>query len=107
MLMALNMVPDYRVPQLLNAMGCIQYSPSIASHIKLQKSIEPGHSWEIQLRGCSIWVVELIRRQILRQHSDAEVNAILIDFFLYDMAKSKERDGDEMLPHHRCRTVWY
>ena len=42
------------------------------------------------LRGA----VELMRREILRQHPEAvEVNAVLIDFFLYDLAKEKESSG--------------
>lgn len=44
--------------------------------------------------GCSIWAVELIRREIVRAHPDAtNVNAVLIDFFLYDLAKEREALG--------------
>jgi hypothetical protein len=39
--------------------------------------------------------VELIRREILRQHPEATgVNAVLIDFFLYDLAKEREAAGE-------------
>lgn len=46
-------------------------------------------------RGCSIWAVELIRRQIVSSHPEVErqINAVLIDFFLYDLAKEKEAQG--------------
>jgi hypothetical protein len=49
----------------------------------------------------------LIRREILKKHPDAKVNAILIDFFLYDTAT--ERDAGELdeTPHHRTRSIWY
>lgn len=58
--------------------------------------------------GCSIWCVEMIRREIMRQHPEAKVNAILIDFFLYDTMKEREKDGDEkLIPHHRTRSIWY
>jgi hypothetical protein len=57
--------------------------------------------------GCSIWCVELIRREILRRNPDAKVNAILIDFFLYDTMKDKEKTGKEEIPHHRTRSIWY
>lgn len=59
------------------------------------------------LVGCSIWCVELIRREIVRQHPDAKVNAILIDFFLYDTMKEMEAAGKESMPHHRTRSIWY
>lgn len=57
--------------------------------------------------GCSIWAIELLRREILKLQPDAKVNAILLDFFLYDLAKEKEKAGEETLPHHRTRSIWY
>jgi hypothetical protein len=51
--------------------------------------------------------VELIKTQILQQHPEAKVNAILIDFYLYDTMKGKEAIGDEGIPHHRTRSIWY
>ncbi len=57
--------------------------------------------------ACSIWCVELIKREILRHHPDAHVNAILIDFFLYDTMKELEAAGQESIPHHRTRSIWY
>ncbi|KAK3117012.1 hypothetical protein LTR53_002033 [Teratosphaeriaceae sp. CCFEE 6253] len=68
-------------------------------------------SLEVQLRGCSIWAVELMRREIISQHPEAEgtVNAVLIDFFLYDLAKEREvgSGGTLVMPHHRTRSIWY
>lgn len=98
---------DYRIPQMLNSLGCLQYSPPLNHHIKQLRQIESSHSWEVQLRGCSIWCVELIRREILRQNPQARVNAILIDFFLYDTIKEQEAKDAELVPHHRTRSIWY
>lgn len=49
----------------------------------------------MQLRGSSIWAVELIRRQIVRDHPEAanDVNSVLLDFLLYDLAKEFESSG--------------
>lgn len=57
--------------------------------------------------GCSIWAIELIRREIMKLDPEAKVNAILIDFFLYDLAKERELAGEEAIPHHRTRSIWY
>jgi len=57
--------------------------------------------------ACSIWCVELIRREIVREHADAKINAVLIDFFLYDLMKEMEAAGRETPPHHRTRSIWY
>ena len=92
---------------MLHSFGCLSYSPPLESHIKRLKAIESGHSWEIQLRGCSIWCVELLRREIVRNHPETHVNAILIDFFLYDTVKELAQEGLESVPHHRTRSIWY
>ena len=92
---------------MLHALGCLRYSPPLDRHIREQKDIESGHSWEVQLRGCSIWCVELLRREILHRCPDARVNAILIDFFLYDMVKGVEGSDGLLIPHHRTKSIWY
>lgn len=35
------------------------------------------------------------------------INAILIDFFLYDTIKNLEAEHNETIPHHRTRSIWY
>lgn len=138
------MFADYRIPQMLYQLGCLRYSPPLESHIRSLKPIPPGSNWEIELRGTSIWCVELIKREILKRHPEAKqaglkgetnaeehhtkekhtedseetteveesrktygINAILIDFFLYDTMKSLEAEKSETIPHHRTRSIWY
>ncbi|KAF2089001.1 hypothetical protein K490DRAFT_39010 [Saccharata proteae CBS 121410] len=103
----ITMFADYRIPQMLHTLGCLWYSAPLETRIRDMEDIEAGHSWEIQLRGCSIWCVEKIRREILSNHPEAKVNAILIDFFLYDTMKEMEKSGKEKIPHHRTRSIWY
>lgn len=205
---------------MLHQLGCMLYSPPLESHIRQLKPIPSGSKWEIELRGTSIWCVELIRQYILQQHPEAAdttfehhdsdreqrssenitefqsnsfhhdeaetqdsngellssevttisdqlkiepvndhddreelvkslnseinqeaktgtetgtanheskpnidhvvtndhspkgkpkcgINAILIDFFLYDTIKQLESGGEESIPHHRTRSIWY
>ena len=47
----ITMFADYRVPQILNSLGCLWYSPMLENTIRKKKVIESGHTWEIQLRG--------------------------------------------------------
>lgn len=42
---------DYRIPQALNNLGCMSYSPPLENAIRTKKMIKSGHSWEIQIRG--------------------------------------------------------
>ena len=106
---SISMFADYRIPQMLESLGCLWYSPQLKYRIKRLDHFRPGEDAEIELRGCSIWCVELLRREIVKAHPETKVNAILIDFFLYDTLKEKESNGEEaeMLPHHRTRSIWY
>jgi hypothetical protein len=131
---------------MLHQLNCLRYAPKLESHIRDLKPIEPGSNWEIELRGTSIWCVELIKREIEKQHPEVKINrqkppykaidnenhetegsdeshenmkivekprkrcginAILIDFFLYDTMKSLEAEKNETIPHHRTRSIWY
>ncbi|OJD27940.1 hypothetical protein ACJ73_00668 [Blastomyces percursus] len=170
----LTMFADYRIPQMLHTLGCLLYSPPLETHIRQRKVLPSGHKWETELRGTSIWCIELIRREIEKQHAkmarpgayaeltpqaitvsgsavasgsvsvrgaggegdvgdeekkqlaekgdgeDGEddeeeedeayplgVNAVLIDFLLYDTIKEMEGEGKETIPHHRTRSIWY
>ncbi len=49
----ITMFADYRLPQILNSMGCIYYSPVLDSAIRQKKLLDSGGSWEMQLRGIS------------------------------------------------------
>lgn len=58
--------------------------------------------------GCSIWAVELIKREIRREHPETHVNAVLLDFYMYDCVKELEAaGGGDLMPHHRTRSIWY
>ena len=122
----ITMFADYRVPQMLHSLGVMWFCPSLEAKIRRLEVIESGHTFEMQIRGksychglihffaetkirpgCSIWAVELLRREILQLKPDAKVNAILIDFFLYDLAKEREKEGVDAIPHHRTRSIWY
>lgn len=137
----ITMFADYRIPQMLYQLGCLRYSPPLESHIRSLKPITPGSNWEIELRGTSIWAVELIKREIEKRHPEVKtadrkgikgsnendvaqdsgesadvdeqpqktygINAILIDFFLYDTMKNLEAENNESIPHHRTRSIWY
>ena len=87
------------------------YSPPLEAVIRKRELIKPGSTWEIEIRGCSIYAVEQIRREIAKMDPDTSVNAILIDFFLYDTITELERsNGDgslDIIPHHRARSIWY
>lgn len=106
----MTMFADYRVPQILESMKCVEYSARLKTHLRNLQPLNNGDPWEVEIRGASIWVVELIRREIKRRDPDARVNAVLIDFYLWDLAKElqKKQGGvKEGVPCHRTRSVFY
>lgn len=118
----ITMFADYRVPQVLLYHNVLQYSEHLLDHLKDQQTVDPGHSWELEIRGCTIWAVELLRRELERRRhgkrlpvlcctSDAQsfpLNSIMIDFFLWDSAEVlKLDDSSRDFPIHRTRTIFY
>lgn len=66
----ITMFADYRVPQILNSLGCLMYSPLLDHAIRQKKVIDSGHIWEIQLRG------EFRSCPCQKSHSDAVQDAV-------------------------------
>ncbi|KAG0334324.1 hypothetical protein BG000_008416 [Podila horticola] len=106
----ITMFADYRVPQALYHFHCLQYSPELLAILDRSEMLPYGSPLEVEIRGNSIWSVELIRRRILELIDDEvaakqkdssvdeempkmmTVNAILIDFFIWDFAKATQLD---------------
>jgi hypothetical protein len=126
------MFADYRVPQALYHFHCLQYSPDLLAILDRGEMLPNGSPLEVEIRGNSIWAVELIRKKILelikKEHEDVQdkarkegeegatkpkmmtVNAILIDFFIWDFAKAAQLDltlGQRPVKVHRTRSVFY
>lgn len=98
-----------RVPQILHDLSLITYSAHLHSVLSSKTLLENGSTLELSIRCASIVAVEELRRAIVQASSDnaAEVNAVLLDFWLWNEAKTRERDGASRVECHRVRSVWY
>lgn len=126
----LTMFADYRVPQILHHLRILTYPPSLMQMLKAETSFEPGSREEVSIRSASIVAVERVRQEITKirdseersachdnpRHTKVEeVSSVLIDFYLWDLAKKLENgleqiegiETAEMLPAHRTRSIWY
>lgn len=100
----ITMFADYRVPQLLYSLGILGYSERLERHIRALLPLPHGAQEEVELRGCS---VEAVQRLVARlQPHVPHVNAILVDFYLWDRAKQAQSAGDS-IPCHRTRSIYY
>ncbi len=91
----ITMFADYRVPQILVHLGMLEYSAELLQQIRSDPHLAPGSELEMEIRGASIWAVELLRRQL-----DARFNSIQLDFFLWTLAKEKSAEMADV-PFHK------
>ncbi|KAI8978272.1 hypothetical protein BD414DRAFT_445492 [Trametes punicea] len=132
----LTMFADYRVPQILHHLRILSYPPALVKLLLARTPLAPGSPEELSIRAASIVAVERVRRAILDLVAEARerardinrggenrdqneiadvVSSVLIDFYLWDLAKRAEGSPDgvhgvetaRMLPIHRTRSIWY
>lgn len=114
------MFADYRVPQILHHLRILDYPPSLMRLLESGADLAPGCREEVSLRAASIVAVERVREEIVRSldgqpEKAGVVTSVLIDFYLWDLAKRIENGEDkvegietaEMAPIHHTRSIWY
>ncbi|EIW74667.1 hypothetical protein CONPUDRAFT_132908 [Coniophora puteana RWD-64-598 SS2] len=116
----LTMFADYRVPQIMAHLRILSYPDSLTHLLKRGELVPHGSREEVSLRSGSIVGVERVKEEIVRIREDMgedgeEVSSVLIDFYLWDLAKRIEQGEDRIegidttpIGHaHRTRSVWY
>ena len=115
------MFADYRVPQILHHLRILSYPPALVRRLRAGTPLAPGCPEELSLRAASIVAVERVRAEMLALEAREDpagsdtISSVLIDFFLWDLAKRVERGEEhiegietaEMVPTHRTRSIWY
>ncbi|KAH8085422.1 hypothetical protein BXZ70DRAFT_559928 [Cristinia sonorae] len=119
----LTMFADYRVPQILHHLKIITYPPFLLKILRGRVMLETGCREELSIRSASIVAVERVKEAMIqlqgsqRGEGEAEVpiSSVLIDFYLWDLAKRVEVGADNITgiktvpvePAHRTRSIWY
>ena len=112
------MFADYRVPQILHHLRILAYPPELIKLLRTYKPVPHGSREEVSIRAASIIAVERVREHIVLQDEKVagdEVSSVLIDFYLWDLAKRIESgeesveglDTTKVVPAHRTRSIWY
>ena len=101
-LQRLTACADYKIPQVLRALGILEYAPSLADKVDNQELLPSGSLEELATRVGPIWATELIRQRL--EELGVKKMALELDWFLWNL-------GQEPLPHerpyHRTRTIFY
>ncbi|KAH9057522.1 hypothetical protein EDB87DRAFT_1565154 [Lactarius vividus] len=112
----LTMFADYRVPQILHHLRLLTYAPALVHTLRARDLLVSGMSREeVAIRAASIVAVERVAAALRADGGEGAVSSVLIDFFLWDLAKRIEEGEDRiegvktqpMLPAHRTRSIWY
>jgi hypothetical protein len=117
----LTMFADYRVPQILHHLRLLTYTSALIRTLESRtelKACDDGNASreEVAIRAASIVAVERVAAALRADgRAGKDVCSVLVDFFLWDLAKRIEAGEDRvegiktqpMLPAHRIRCVWY
>ncbi|XP_063828367.1 queuosine 5'-phosphate N-glycosylase/hydrolase [Ostrinia nubilalis] len=106
----ITMFADYRVPQVLVYFGAMSYSDELMEKLKKDILLPSGSEEEVEIRGCSIHTVELIKRRLKEKtkgQSNVQVpNSSLIDYYLW-CYRRKYADELEKVPFHKTLGIFY
>uniref|UniRef100_A0A8D0GCM1 Queuosine 5'-phosphate N-glycosylase/hydrolase n=1 Tax=Sphenodon punctatus TaxID=8508 RepID=A0A8D0GCM1_SPHPU len=103
---------DYRIPQVLVHLGAMRYSEDLMKKLHEGLVFQSGGKQEVEIRGCSIWCCELICSRLLElfkkkgQNMSEKINAVLLDYYLWDYARDHRKDM-KGIPFHRVRCIYY
>ncbi|KAM7241302.1 hypothetical protein CapIbe_007874 [Capra ibex] len=109
---SITMFADYRLPQVLVYLGALKYSNELLEKLLKGEMLFYGNRQEVEIRGCSVWCVELIRDCLLEliekkgEKTTGEINSILLDYYLWDYARD-HREDMKGIPFHRTRCIYY
>lgn len=90
---------DYKIPQIMNSLGMIQYSELLNEKIANKEEVEEGSSLEIEIRANSLVVIDYIYRKANKRFERMDINDIL---WLKSQDKNKINKN-----YHMTKTVNY
>jgi hypothetical protein len=93
---------DYKLPQMLRALGILRYSQDLAEKVDNLVPLSAGSQQEVEIRASTVWAVELLRQHLAVL--GLEVTAVDIDYHLWYLSQSRELQSR---PYHRTLTIFY
>jgi hypothetical protein len=93
---------DYKLPQVLRALGILSYQPDLEQTIDGLLMIDAGSVEEVEIRAMTIWAVEEIRHALCS--AGRPVTSAAVDHWLWQLG---QLELFRQKPYHRCRTIYY
>ncbi|KAJ8938638.1 hypothetical protein NQ318_015937 [Aromia moschata] len=99
---------DYRVPQALLWYGVLEYDSALLEKLNANEVLKNGDNNEIEIRGCSLHAIEMVKDYAVKILGDRKINSILVDHFLWDFRrKHAEEILNKNLPFHKTFSIYY
>ena len=92
---------DYKLPQILNYWGILEYSPKLNEKIKDKVLIKAGSKEEVEIRSATVWAVEYLKEELAR--CGKRMRSFEIDWLLWNESKRVQMTR----PHHLTQTIFY
>ncbi len=93
---------DYKLPQILRKVGILEYSPELSEKIDSKIEIPHDSQEEIEIRANTIWAVEYIKEEVLKNNPG--ILSTEINDHLWLLTQEKYPNDK---PYHRTRTTAY
>ncbi|HET7037539.1 MAG TPA: queuosine salvage family protein [Thermomicrobiaceae bacterium] len=93
---------DYKVPQVLEHLGVLVYTPALAERIARLEELPAGGAGEVEIRAATICSIERLRRALANR--GRRLAAFEIDWALWSLGQQLPGSAR---PYHRTRTIFY
>jgi len=93
---------DYKLPQVLRALGVLSYHPDLSQRIDTGKELTPCSEEEVEIRAATVLAVEEFKKTFMR--AGRLLSSARIDNWLWGLG---QLEPFRKKPYHRCRTIFY
>lgn len=107
----ITMFADYRIPQVLVYFNVLSYDDGLMKKLKNEELLPNGSEEEVEIRGCSIHAIELVKKRIEEKLKSScqkveMPNSSLIDYYLW-CYRRKYAENMEHIPFHKTLSIYY
>ena len=93
---------DYKVPQVLRALGVLEYSLDLARNVDSSVHLAAGSAGEVAIRAATVWAVEHLRRECAA--FGKQTTSRQLDWQIWLLGQTPI---DGIRPYHLTRTIFY
>jgi hypothetical protein len=93
---------DYKVPQVLEALGVLRYDAALAATLEAHAEVPPHSEAEVELRAATLVATDMLRERLAA--AGRPLTAVEVDWILWELGLAPDR---RFKPYHLTRTTAY